>query len=185
MLLLTSTGVSDHWEGELTARYTPTSRTDLTVSYVRSRSMSDLNGFDASFGNFRNPVIVPDQYSLTSTDVPHRLLVRGTVGLPGRWEVSPVLEVRTGFPYSLVNMDQQIVGVANEGGRFPTLSTVDLSLQRPVKFHGVKLRIGAKVYNAFNRFNPRDVMNNVASPAFGSFYNPIPRTFGLNFWIDR
>ncbi len=184
-LLLTSTGQSDHWEGEMTARYTPTSRTDVTVSYVRSRSTADLNGFDTYFGNFRNPVIVADQYSLTSTDVPHRLLVRGTVGLPGRWEVSQVLEVRSGFPYSLVNADQQIVGVANQGGRFPALATLDLSVQRPFKVHGVKTRVGVKVFNALNRFNPRDVMNNVNSPVFGSFYNPIPRSFGLNFWIDR
>ena len=184
-LLLTSTGQSNYWEGEMTVRYTPTSRTDLIVSYVRSRSTADLNGFDGYFGNFRNPVIVANQYSLTGTDVPHRLLVRGTVGMPGKWEVSPVLEVRSGFPYSLVDASQQIVGVANQGGRFPTLATLDLSVQRPFKVHGIKTRVGLRVYNALNRFNPRDVMNNVSSPVFGSFYNPIPRTFGLNFWIDR
>jgi hypothetical protein len=67
----------------------------------------------------------------------------------------------------------------------PALATLDLSVQRPFKVHGVKTRVGMRVFNALNRFNPRDVMNDVASPAFGNSYNPIPRSFGLNFWIDR
>lgn len=184
-LVLSSTGRSEHWEGEMTVKYKPTPRTDVTVSYVRSHSNADVNSFDTYFGNFRNPVIVADQYSLTSTDVPHRLLVRGTIGLPGKWEVSPVVEVRSGFPYSLINADQQIVGAANQGGRFPTLATLDLSLQRPIKVHGVRMRVGARVFNVLNTFNPRDVMNNVDSPLLGNFYNSILRSFGLNFWIDR
>jgi hypothetical protein len=185
VLLLDSDGRSNHWEGELTMRYTPGGRTNLTVSYVRSRSEADLNSFDSYFGNFRDPVVVANQYSLTTTDVPHRLLLRGVIGLPNKWEVAPVVEVRSGFPYSLVDASRQIVGVRNQGGRFPALATVDLSLQRPFRIHGVKTRIGVRVFNALNRFNPRDVMNNVDSPLFGSFFNPIPRSFGLNFWIDR
>jgi hypothetical protein len=105
--------------------------------------------------------------------------------MPGKWELSPVVEVRSGFPYSVVDAAQQIVGVANRGGRFPALATLDLSVQRPLKVHGLKTRVGVKVFNVLNRFNPRDVMNNAASPAFGYFYNPIPRSFVLNFWIDR
>jgi hypothetical protein len=183
--VLDSGGRSNHWEGELTMRYTPSARSDLVMSYVRSRSEADLNSFDSYFGNFRNPVIVANQYSLTTTDVPHRFLMRGTIGLPDRFEVSPVIEVRSGFPYSLVNAAQDVVGLRNEGGRFPTLATVDLSLQRPFKVHGVKTRLGVRVFNALNRFNPRDVSNNVNSPLFGSYFNPIPRSIGLNFWIDR
>ncbi len=184
-ILLDSSGKSNHWEGEATVRYTPTSRSDLIVSYVRLRSEADLNSFDSYFGNFRNPVIVPNQYSLTATDVPHRLLIRGAIGLPNKFEIAPVVEIRSGFPYSLIDATQSIVGIRNQSGRFPTLATVDLSLQRPFKIKGVKTRIGVKVYNALNTFNPRDVMNNINSPLSGQFFNPIPRTFGLNFWIDR
>ncbi len=184
-LLLTSTGRSDHWEGELTTRLTPSARTDLTISYVRSSSEADLNNFDSYFGNFRNPIIVANQYSFTSTDVPHRLLVRGTVGLPAKFEISPVLEVRSGFPYTLVDQYQQVVGIRDQGGRYPTLATLDLSLDRPIKVRGVKARVGFRVFNALNRFNPRDFMNNIDSPLYGAFFNPIPRSVGLNFWIDR
>ncbi|MGE5357852.1 MAG: TonB-dependent receptor [Bacteroidales bacterium] len=184
-LVLSSTGRSDHWEGEVTARFTPKDRTDLVLSYVRSRSEADLNSFDSYFGNFRNPVIVANQYALTNTDVPHRFLVRGTVGLPKRLDVTPVLEIRSGFPYSVVDELQQVVGVRNAGGRFPTLATLDLAVNRPMKIRGVKTHVGFKVYNLLNTFNPRDVMTNVASPVFGYFFNPIPRTVGLSFWIDR
>ena len=63
----------------------------------------------------------------------------------------------------------------------PTPQRITLILADP----GPMFRLGLRVFNALNQFNPRDVQNNLASPAFGGFYNPIPRSFGLTFWIDR
>ena len=38
---------------------------------------------------------------------------------------------------------------------------------------------GIKVYNAFDTGNERDVQNNITSPDFGTFYNPIQRSIGF------
>ena len=89
---LLSTGKSRYWELELTGRYLGGSRRDLTVSYVRSRGSADLNNYDQFYGNLRNPIIRPNEHNLIPTDVPHRVVVRGTVGLPDGWDLVPVVE---------------------------------------------------------------------------------------------
>ena len=101
-----------YWEFETTGRYLASEHRDLTVSYVRSHSTRDLNDFDQFFGNFRNPIIRANENSLSPTDVPNRIIVRGTLGLPGKWVLTPVYEWRTGFPWSAVDEFQDFVGRA-------------------------------------------------------------------------
>jgi hypothetical protein len=178
-LTLDSVGSSRYWEVETTARYLASEYRDLTVSYVRSHSVRDLNDYDQFYGNFRNPIIRPDESGLSPTDVPNRLIVRGTIGLPGRWVFSPLYEWRTGFPWSAVDEFQDFVGPRNESGRLPTVNTLDFSLVRP--WHIWKFRFvgGLKIYNAFDTGNERDVQTNIASPDFGKFFNPIQRSIGF------
>ena len=83
LLTLSSTGESKYWEFETTGRFLANEYRDLSVSYVRSHSTRDLNDYDQFFGNFRNPIIRPNENSLSPTDVPNRMIVRGTIGLPG------------------------------------------------------------------------------------------------------
>ena len=89
LLTLSSTGASKYWELETTGRFLASEHRDLTVSYVRSRSTRDLNDYDQFYGNFRNPIIRPNTNSLSPTDVPNRLIVRGNIGLPGQWVFVP------------------------------------------------------------------------------------------------
>ena len=109
-------------------------RRDVSVSYVHSHSTRDLNGYDDFFGNFRDPIIRANQNSLSPTDVPHRWIVRGSLGLPAQWTFSPLYEWRTGFPWSAVNEFQDFVGPRNETGRLPRVSTFDFTLTRPFQF---------------------------------------------------
>jgi hypothetical protein len=146
---------------------------------VRSHGTRDLNDYDQFFGNFRNPIIRPNENSLSSTDVPNRLIVRGTIGLPGQWVFTPLYEWRSGFPWSAVDEFQDFVGTRNESGRLPTVSSLDFSLVRPLKFRKYRFTGGIKVYNALNKGNERDVQNNIASPDFGKFFNPIQRSIGF------
>ncbi len=177
-LILSSRGRSRYRETELTFRYSRDEDHKLIWSYVRSRSEADLNGFDYFFGNFRNPIIRENEYSLAPVDVPNRLIWRGTMLVPWGLLLAPVLEVRNGFPYSLVDQNLDFVGPRNRGGRFPRVTTLDLSITKPVRFRKWTARVGLRVYNLFNSFNPRDVQNNVDSPAFGTFYYPIHRSWG-------
>jgi hypothetical protein len=179
VLALSSTGTSKYWEFEATGRYLANEYRDLTVSYVRSHSTLDLNDYDQFFGNFRNPIVRENENSLSSTDVPNRLIVRGNIGLPGKWVFTPLFEWRTGFPYSAVNEFQDFVGERNEAGRLPNVRTLDFTLARPLRFRKYRFLGGIKIYNAFNSKSYRDVNNNITSPDFGKFFNPLERSIGF------
>lgn len=179
VLSLSSAGESKYWEFETTGRYLASEHRDLTVSYVRSHGTRDLNDYDQFFGNFRNPIIRPNESSLSPTDVPNRLIVRGTIGLPGKWVFAPVYEWRTGFPWSAVDEFQDFVGERNRSGRLPSVSSLDFTLARPLRFKKYRFTGGIKIYNAFNSGNDRDVQTNITSPDYGKFYNPIERSIGF------
>ena len=178
-LVLSSSGESKYWEIETTGRYLANERRDLTVSYVHSRSTRDLNAYDDFYGNFRDPIIRANENSLSPTDVPHRWIVRGSLGLPGTWTFSPLYEWRTGFPWSAVNEFQDFVGPRNESGRLPRVSTFDFSLTRPFHFKKYRFTSGLRVYNVFATGDERDVQTNITAPDYGHFYNPIHRSIGI------
>lgn len=177
ILRVDSRGRSRYWELELTSRVVKGPH-EMHLTYVRSRATADLNSFDEFFGNFRNPIVRPNDFSLTATDTPHRFLFRGSF-LVKEWRVSPVVEWRQGFPYSVVDEDQRYLGVRNRGGRFPKFFTLDLDVQRRVRIFGLNPRVGLRVFHLFNNSLPRDVQRNIDSLSFRQFSNPIERTFGL------
>jgi hypothetical protein len=176
---LMSTGTSRYWEFEVTGRYLGGERRDLTISYVRSHGTADLNNYDQFYGNLRNPIVRANEHNLIPTDVPHRLIVRGTIGLPGRWDLAPVIEIRSGFPWSAVNEFQDFVGPRNRSGRLPRVRTFDFSLSRPWHVWKYRFRGGIKVYNVFGASAERDVQTNSTSPNFGQFFNPLERSIGF------
>ena len=178
-LRLMSTGTSRYWELEATGRYLGGERRDLTVSYVRSHGTADLNNYDQFYGNLRNPIVRSNEHNLIPTDVPHRVIVRGTIGLPGQWDIAPVVEIRSGFPWSAVNEFQDFVGPRNQSGRLPRVRTLDLSISRPWQVWTYRFRGGIKVYNVFGASAERDAQTNVTSPSFGQFFNPIERSIGF------
>jgi hypothetical protein len=176
---LASAGTSRYWELETTVRYLGSERRDFTFSYVHSHGTADLNNYDQFFGNLRNPIIRKNENNLIPTDVPHRLMVRGTMGLPGKWVFAPVLEVRSGFPWSAVDEFLDFVGPRSRAGRLPTVSTLDFQLWRNWRFKKYRFRGGIKMYNVFGASADRDVQNNLTSPNYGTFYNPIERSIGF------
>jgi hypothetical protein len=185
LLTLMSTGASKYWEVETTGRFLASEHRDLSVSYVRSHGTGDLNDYDQFFGNFRNPIIRRNENSLSPTDVPNRLIVRGSIGFPGQWVFSPIYEWRTGFPWSAVDENQDFVGTRNRTGRLPTVTTLDFTLARPWRFKKYRFTAGLKIYNAFDTGNERDVQSNIASPDYGRFYNPIQRSIGFVFGTTK
>jgi len=101
------------------------------------------------------------------------------LGLPGQWDFAPVLELRSGFPWSAVDEFQDFVGARNRAGRLPPVRTLDFSLARPWRFRKYRFRAGLRVYNLFGASAERDVQSNVTSPQYGTFYNPIERSIGF------
>ncbi len=182
VLRLDSNGRSRYWELELTTRLLAGPH-ELNFTYVRSQSQGDLNVFDDFFGNFRNPIIRPNQFSLSETDTKHRFLFRGLL-VAQAWSVAPVVEFRQGFPFSRVDEDLQFVDVRNRAGRFPNVWVMDLDIQRPIRIRGFNTRVGVRLFHIFERDLPRDVQQNVGSPSFGQFSNYVERSIGLTFRIE-
>lgn len=182
---LSSRGTSRYTELENTVRYLGNDRRDISVSYVWSEGLQDLNGYDQFYGNFRAPIIRPSEYNLSPLDVRHRVLVRATVGLPGQWDFAPVLELRSGFPWSAVNEYQDFVGPRNRTGRLPAVRTLDFQLTRLWRFRKYQFRAGVRVYNAFGSDASRDIQANVTAPDYGTPYNPIERSIGVVFGTSR
>lgn len=178
-LWLSSTGRSRYREAESTVRYMGGPRRDLTLSYVWAHGTTDLNNYDQFFGNLRNPIIRENQHSLTSTDVRHRVLLRGIVGLRGGWDLSPILELRSGFPWSAVDEFQDFVGPRNRSGRLPVVKTLDVSVVRPWTLGKYRFRAGVRVNSLLGDTADRDIQTNVASPFFGTAYNPVERSIGF------
>jgi len=178
-LRLGSSGLARYRETEVTLRYVESDRRTITATWVRSKSETDSNAFDEFFGNFRNPVIRAREFSLGGVDVPNRLIVSAAWPLPGGWSLSPLFEVRDGFPYSCVDENQDYVGAVNQCGRFPTLVSLDLNVLKTLTVRNRQVRVGLKVNHLLNNFSPRDVQANVDSVAFGTFYNSFPRRIGF------
>jgi hypothetical protein len=133
-LRLTSTGTSRYKELESTVRPIGGERPDQTMSYVWARGTADQNSDVDLFGKFRNPIIRANEHNLITTDVRHRLLLRGTIGLPGKWDFAPVIELRSGFPWTAVNEFQDYVGPRSRTGRLPAVHTLDFQIARPWQF---------------------------------------------------
>ena len=184
-LRLVNAGRTHYRELQALARFRFQEGRNAFLSYVRSQARGDLNDYNTYFGNLRHPIIRPNEYGRQPFDAPHRLLFWGDFGLPRNIVATPVLEWRSGFPFSLLNEQQDYVGPRNGGGRFPQLMTLDLLVTKGVKipFRGKKYRgrVGVTVFNITNHWNPRDVQNNLASPAFGTFYNSPDRSFRTKF----
>ncbi|HEX5888348.1 MAG TPA: TonB-dependent receptor [Pyrinomonadaceae bacterium] len=185
LLLLQNSGRSRYRELQAVARFRFQENRNIYLSYVRSQARGNLNDFNTYFGNQKHPVIRPDEYAKLPYDVPNRLLFWGDFGLPFDIVMTPVLDWHSGFPFSLLNEQQDFVGPRNEGGRFPQLVTLDLLIMKglTIPFRGKKYkgRAGFTVFNITNHWNPRDVQNNLASPQFGTFFNSPDRSVRLKF----
>lgn len=188
LYLLGNEGTSRYREFQLAARYRFQAHHDLFFAYTRSLAAGDLNTLNDYIGNLRSPVIRDNEYSRLPFDAPNRFLSWGDIGLPFKLTATPALDWHTGFPYSLLNEDQNFIGKRNAAGRFPDFFSLDMQVTKgfTVPFRGKEYtaRIGVKVFNITNHFNPRDVQNNIASAQPGAFYNSVSRTFRMKLEMD-
>jgi TonB dependent receptor/Carboxypeptidase regulatory-like domain len=179
LLSLASSGRDFYREFQLTCRY-QIHRQTLNASYVRSKATGDLNDFNQFFGNDPQAVIQPNSRGPLAFDAPNRFLAWGELNAPWKLMVMPVLDIHTGFPYSVVNESRQFVGPRNDE-RFRRFDSFDLQVLKNfgLPFHGKDhtVKVGFGVFNLFNHANPRDVQNDLDSYRFGQFFNSAVRTF--------
>src|ERR1019366_7683310 len=118
-------GRSLYREGEITVRYTGGPRFDVSASYVRSSAYANLNNYTAFFNNVRWPIISTDAYAPTSNDTPNRLVISSRMIFGQQWLLSSILELHSGFPYSVTNDMLDWVGPRNQTYHFPMLAMLD------------------------------------------------------------
>ncbi len=194
-LVLSGRGQSRYRQLEVVSKFNWGENQTLFFSYVRSRAQGNLNEFNNYLGNFPFPVVRPDQYSNLPADLPHRFLAWGTVKLPWKARVSPLLEWRTGLPYVALDAGQKYVGQPySDQTRFPKFFSLDARFIREFEINRVvesmfkyklkdptSVRVSVSVYNFTNHFNPSAVHNNIADPQSGLFFGQNKRRFRVDF----
>jgi len=189
ILGLNNSGSSRYREFQVTTRYKFRERDEFVASYIRSSSRGDLNDFNSYYGNFENPIIQPNERTRLPWDSPDRFLFWGEFHAKYGITLAPVLDIRTGFPYSVINEERSFVGPRNQAGRFPTFASIDLQVLKTVSLPGrwkkYQANLGLKVFNLTNHFNPRDFQNNLASDSFGVFSNGVGRMYGTRISFSK
>jgi hypothetical protein len=172
-------GGQSYQEFKVVGRYTFHNQV-VNASYVRSRAYGNLNDFFQFFGNLTKSVIQPQAEGRLSYDAPNRFLTWGEFHAPWKLTVMPVLDVHTGFPYSVQDEYRDYIGQRNSR-RYPRFSSFDAQVLRPFSIHlgdrNLRARAGLSVFNIFGHFNPRDVQTIQSSSNFGQFYNDAWREY--------
>jgi outer membrane receptor for ferrienterochelin and colicin len=189
ILQLANSGQSRYREIQVTARYKFRERDEFVASYVHSSAEGDLNDFNSYFGNFENPIIRRNEQSRLAWDAPNRFLFWGQFHAKYGITLAPVFDIRTGFPYSIIDEERNFVGPRDRAGRYPTFASLDLQVSKSVSLPGrwnkYRADLGVKIFNLTNHFNPRDFQNNLASSDFGSFSNGVGRKYGMKIAFSK
>lgn len=147
--------------------------TQVYGAYTRSRAHSNqvLNpGLGSIF-------FAAQQSAPLAWDAPNRFLTWGwTPTHIWKIQFSYFFEYRTGYPYSLVNLQQQLVGPPNSS-RFPDYDNLNVALERKFALRGYLWAARVEMVNAFNHKNPNVVVNNIDAPNFGQLTGGQRRAF--------
>ena len=182
-LLVTSSGRSTYREAEVALRHTWGEGDQVFVSYTRSSARGELSDFSTLFASGDTEILQPEGRGRLAADAPHRLLAWATVTLPFAVSLSPALEWRSGFPYSVVDAARTLVGPPSSAS-FPAFVSLDLVVKKSLTIKGKRLKLEVQIFNATDHFNPRDVYAVAGAPRFGSFVNSVGPTVRGDIGID-
>jgi hypothetical protein len=172
LLPVRSDGSSVYREVEISGRRRWDGDQQLFISYVRSSGRGEFNEFATLFQQLAVPLIQRAGVTRLPTDARDRVIAWGTANLPYRIVVSPVMEWRSGFPYTVVN--QRYVAVETNVRSFPAFMATDLVIYKTFTVKKRSADFGIQLFNATNHFNPRDVHAVVGAPRLGEFANSVP-----------
>jgi TonB-dependent receptor-like protein len=136
----------------------------VTASYTHSRSHSN-QVFDYSLDNLIFSPQVPGPYPW---DAPNRFISWGLLPLVKGFDVGYSLEARTGFPFAVINDQQQLVEPPGDH-RFPRYFTLNLHLEKRFHALGFYWALRGGFDNITNHQNPFVVNNDINSPQFLQF----------------
>lgn len=186
-MLLSNRGATRYHEYEVLVSYRDEKGNELNTSYVRSRSLGDLNSIPNVFVPYEDPIIRPDAYTNLDADVPNRVISWGIFHLPFKVVFAPIIDWRSGFPWSTITAEQKYYGAPNSY-RFPNFFSFDFKIWKwfplphwlPFGFGNDKLEWGVGFHNATNALDPLAVYDNIASPFYGHFVGFQHRVIDIN-----
>jgi hypothetical protein len=149
----------------VSVRHVFSASTALYGAYTRSRAHSD-EVLNPALGSI---FYASQQPGPLAWDTPNRLLTWGwTPTHVWSTQLSYFLEYRSGYPFSAINLQQQLVGPPNSM-RFPAYASLNLGLERKFGLRGYLWAARVEAVNILGRKNPDTVVNNVNAPNFGAF----------------
>jgi hypothetical protein len=163
VFLLQSTRRDKYRGATMSVRHTFEKGAVLFGSYTRSRANTDQE-LDPLLGQM---FFAAQQGAPLSWDAPNRALSWGTVPTP-LWGIdfAYLFEYRTGYPFSVVNQQQFLIGAPNSL-RFPDYASVNISLEKKFRFRKYLFAVRGSVINLTGRQNPNVVVNNIDAGAPG------------------
>jgi hypothetical protein len=179
-LALNGSGRASYQAAEVTARVN-WKGAEWFLAYTRSRSQGDLNDFGGFLGNYPMPLVRPNVYSTLPADLPNRVLAWGTIRLPWKLQILPLIEYRNGLPYPQYDAFGNYAGVPNTT-RFPNFFSADARVMKDIKVNAkYTVRLSVSGNNLTNHFNALAVHGNIADPMSGLFFGNYPRRFRADF----
>ncbi len=133
----------------------------LFAAYTHSKARSSA----ALDFNLENPTFSPQVAGPLPWDAPNRVQSWGFLPLGKVLDVAYFVDWRDGFPFGLVNQDQQLVAPPG-ARRFPTYFALNLAFERRVMLFGYQWAFRAGFNDITNRHNPFAVDNNINSPTY-------------------
>jgi hypothetical protein len=177
VFLLQSSRRDKYRSATVTARHTFANGAVLFGSYTRSKANTDQD-LDPVLGQL---YFAAQQGGPLSWDAPNRALSWGT--FPTHiWGIdfSYLFEYRTGYPFSVINQQQFLIGAPNSM-RFPDYASLNISLEKKFRFGKYLFAVRGSVINLTGRQNPDVVVNNIdavgVTPAFLTFEGGQGRAF--------
>jgi hypothetical protein len=146
---------------------------EVLVDYTHSRARSN-SLFDYSVTEF---LLASRADGPMSWDAPHRFISHGSVQTR-LWNLlfSHFFEYHTGFPFSAVDSQYRLQGIAN-GYRYPAYLSVNVAAEKRVGFRGNEWALRMSVINLTGHHNYNAVINNVDAPDFLKFAGGQGRAF--------
>lgn len=157
----------DRYNGvTFTARHTFGEGYSLMLSYTRSASTSNA----VLRPSLDSPLFSPQLGGPLPWDSPNRILASGWLPVPRvhAWTFAYSLDWHDGYPYSLINEQQELVGLADDQ-RFPRYFALNVHLEKRFRLFGYELAIRGGFNDVTGRGNPSVVENNINAPNFGQF----------------
>jgi hypothetical protein len=145
-------------------------------SYTRSRARSNA-ALKFTLDNASDlPLFTGQRGGRLAWDAPNRVVSWGWLPFVRGFDLAYSLEWRDGFPFTLVDQDQRMVGEPNTQ-RLPVYFALNLHLERRLRLLGFQWALRAGFDNITDRRNPSLVNNNVDSPQFRTFAGVESRAF--------